>query len=220
VQKSLDFAANLKALVKKGLRSDLVQQIAAAGVEEGGATAQALASATKGQIAEMNKLQKNMQGAAKGVGGAVADSMYGAGIKSAQGLVKGLESQEKKIEAQMMRIAKAMQKAIKKALGIHSPSRVFHDIGVFIPQGLAQGITGGTHHATTAAHRLAASVTAAGTPASPRTAMAGGHTVYHQHLIFNIEGNVTTVDRLSKDVEKAFLRRGMRNPLTYPAYTR
>ncbi|MFE5868820.1 phage tail tape measure protein [Streptomyces roseifaciens] len=222
VQRTLEFAGNLQQLRAKGLRSDLVQQIANAGVDQGGATAQALAAATRGQIAEMNNLQRGMQSAADATGAAVADSMYGAGIKSAEGLVKGLQSQQKKIEDQMLRIAKSMQSAIKKALGIRSPSRVFADLGQYIPQGLAQGITGAAHHATTAAKNLAGAVAGSGAVGSPRAALAGGTAGggVHYHFTFQVAGSVATVDQLAQDVEKSFLRRGMRNPLTYPPYKR
>ncbi|QIY72050.1 phage tail tape measure protein [Streptomyces sp. RLB1-33] len=224
--RATQFAAQLRALQKKGLSSDLVAQIAAAGVDQGGATATALAGASKGQIAEINKLQTATQGAANSAGRAVADSMYGAGIKSAQGLVKGLQSQQKAIEKQMMKIATAMQKAIKHALGIKSPSTVFAAIGQWIPRGLAAGVEGGAHHATGAVHRLATSMAGAGSFAGSGLALAGGggggggQTVVNQHFEFTIEGNVATVDKLAKDIEAAFLRRGARNPLTYQQYRR
>ncbi len=222
VQRTLEFAGNLQQIRAKGLRSDLVQQIANAGVEQGAATAQALASATRGQIAEMNRLQDGMTSAADATGAAVADSMYGAGIKSAEGLVKGLESQQKKIEDQMLKIAKSMQSAIKKALGIRSPSRVFAALGEFVPQGLAQGITAATHHATAAAKHLAGAVAGSGAVAVPGAAMAGAGSGggVHYHFTFQVAGSVATVDQLAQDVEKSFLRRGMRNPLTYPPYKR
>jgi TP901 family phage tail tape measure protein len=222
MNKAIQFAAELQALKKKGLSSDLLEQLAAAGVDQGGATAAALSGASKAQINQINGLNKTTKSAATSAGKAVADSMYKAGIRSAQGLVKGLQSQEKAIEKQMMRIAKAMEKAIKKALGIHSPSRVFAEIGTWIPKGLAKGVEGGTQHATHAVHRLAGAVAGAGGSVGAGLSLAGGggSVVNHYHFTFHIEGNVTTVDRIAKDVEVAFLRRGMRNPATYPAYKR
>jgi hypothetical protein len=149
--------------------------------------------------------------------------MYGAGIKSAQGLVKGLQSQEKAIERQMMKIAQAMQKAIKHALGIHSPSRVFTEIGTWIPKGLAKGVDGSAHHATGAVHRLATSVAGAGSFAGSGLAMAGGGgAVVHQHntLHITVEGQVLTERKLRDVVEKSMLQLGMRNPQTYASYKR
>jgi phage-related protein len=222
--KAVNFAAQLQALQKKGLSATLIQQIASAGVDQGGATAAALAGATKGQIAQINSLQKATQGAANNAGKAVADSMYGAGIRSAQGLVKGLQSQEKAIERQMMKIAKSMQKAIKRALGIKSPSTVFAEIGTWIPKGLAKGVDGSARHATSAVHRLATSVAGAGSFSGAGLALAGGGggPVVHQHNTLNItvEGHVLTERKLRDLVEQKMLQLGMRNPQTYAPYKR
>lgn len=156
------FAAQLQTLKKKGLSGALIAQIAASGAEQGGATAAALANATKGQIDQINKLNKQTNSAATTAGKAVADSMYGTGVNAAKGLVNGLKSQEKAIEKQMLKIAKKMQAKIKKALGIHSPSRVFAKIGQWIPRGLATGVAGNTDHATRAITRMANTATQAG----------------------------------------------------------
>ncbi|MFE9448263.1 phage tail tape measure protein [Streptomyces sp. NPDC006739] len=221
-QKAQEFAAELQTLQKKGLSSTLIQQLAAAGVDQGGATAAALAGASKGQIKQLNSLQSATQNAANGVGVAVADSMYGAGLKSAQGLVKGLQSQEKAIEAQMMRIAKSMQKAIKSALGIRSPSRVFTEIGTWIPKGLAKGVDGSAHHATDAVNRLAGAMTSTGARGGAGLAMAGGGTtVVNQYTVnVTVEGSVRSDRDLRDVVEQQMLRLGMRNPATYPSYRR
>jgi hypothetical protein len=223
MSKAVQFAAQLQALKKKGLSSDLIAQIASAGVDSGGATATALAGASKSQISQINSLQKTTVSAATTAGKAVADSMYSAGIKSAQGLVKGLQSQEKAIAKQMTKIAAAMKTAIKRALGIKSPSQVFAEIGQWIPKGLAQGVDGTAGHATQAVQRLAGAVAGAGQFTGAGLAMAGtggGGTVVHNHFTFQVQGSVATVDNLAKDIEKSFLQRGMRNPLTYAPYKR
>ncbi|WP_086697961.1 phage tail tape measure protein, partial [Streptomyces tricolor] len=58
------FAKNLAALKKKGVRSDLLQQIAQAGVEQGSAVAASLASATPAQIKAINNEQAKLAKAA------------------------------------------------------------------------------------------------------------------------------------------------------------
>ncbi|MEU6347232.1 phage tail tape measure protein [Streptomyces sp. NPDC046977] len=226
------FARNIAALRKKGLRSDLVEQIATAGVEGGGATAQALAAATAGQIKDLNSLQAGMKTQATKTGAAVADSLYGAGIRSAQGLVKGLQSQQKAIEKQMTKIAKAMQSAIKKALGIRSPSTVFAALGQYIPQGLAKGVESTTHEAVKSVAAMAAGVTAAGkvqdlaanrsrlSPLPVGAGAAGGQVVIHNHLSLTVEGSVMTERQLVDVVQKGFLQVGARNPQTYTPYKR
>lgn len=142
VTQAKQFAAQLAALKKKGVRADLIAQIASAGVEQGAASAAVLANASASQVKQINAQQAELTKAATAAGNTAGDAMYGSGIQAARGLVKGLESQQGAIEKQMMTIAKGMQKAIRKALGIHSPSRVMALIGRFIPQGLVKGIDG------------------------------------------------------------------------------
>lgn len=103
------------------------------------ATAQSLLNATPAQIAEINSLQKQLEASANKAGTVTADAMYGAGLRAAEGLVKGLTAQQKAIETAMMTIAKSMEKSIKKALGIKSPSKVMEPIGEFAFRGVEQG---------------------------------------------------------------------------------
>lgn len=135
------FAQQLEQLKAKGLNSAVLADIAQAGVTGGGmATAQSLLTATPAQLAEINKLQGLLTKSADAAGTTVANSMYGAGIKAAEGLVNGLESQQAAIEASMMKIAKSMEAAIKKALGIKSPSVVMARLGGQVSEGFGQGI--------------------------------------------------------------------------------
>ncbi|MEU1141773.1 phage tail tape measure protein [Streptomyces sp. NPDC005885] len=136
------FAANLATLRKKGVRSDLIAQIAQAGVEQGSSAAAALATATSGQVKQINSQQAALVTAAGKAGATAGDAMYGAGIRAAQGLVSGLKSQQKQIEAQMLRIAKGMSKSIRAALGIKSPSKVMALVGQYTAQGLIKGVEG------------------------------------------------------------------------------
>ena len=222
-QHAMQFAAELQTLQKKGLSSTLIQQIASAGVDQGGATAAALAGASAAQIKQINQYQNASQSAANGVGVAVADSMYGAGVKSAEGLVKGLQSQQKAIEKQMMTIATSMQKAIKKALGIHSPSRVFEEIATWIPKGLAKGVDGSAHHATDAVNRLAGAMVGAGSFAGEGLATAGGTgapVVNNYTVNMTVQGSVRSDRDLRDLVQQEMLRLGMRNSTTYAPYKR
>lgn len=226
LQKASAFSAQLQQLKKRGLSADLLDQIAEAGVDQGGATATALAGASDAQIKQLNQMQSQLKKSANAAGSAVSDAMYGAGIKAAEGLVKGLEKKQKAIEAAMLRIAKSMEKAIKAALRIKSPSQVMADLGDHTALGLAHGIARSSKHAVIAARGMAMSVqqgaALTGRPTWAGVPMVGAHgggtVVNHYH--FNIEGNAVTIDRLAKDVETAFLRRGARNPLTYTQYKR
>jgi hypothetical protein len=137
VDRSGAFAKQLEQLKKKGVDSSIIGQIAEAGITGGGAaTAQTILNMTPEQLKKLNDLQAQLKATADKAGTTAADAMYGAGLKSAQGLVDGLTAQKKAIEDKMMEIAKAMETAIKKALGIKSPSRVMMAVADFTADGL------------------------------------------------------------------------------------
>lgn len=141
VDKSTSFAQSLSDLKKKGVSGTIISQIASAGIEGGGLeTAGAMLQMSSSEIKSMNDMQKKINKAAKSSGKTAADAMYGAGIKAAEGLVAGLTKKKKDIEKAMMNIAKAMEKSIKKALGIKSPSRVMMQVGHHTAEGFAVGI--------------------------------------------------------------------------------
>ena len=113
----------LKALKKRGLNAQSLSEIAAAGVEGGGLeTAQALMGASASDIKLINALEKAIAKSAGSAGKTTADAMYKAGIKAAEGVVKGLEKQKKSLEKTMSDIAKAFAKTLKRELGIKSKS--------------------------------------------------------------------------------------------------
>ncbi|MFD8407174.1 hypothetical protein ACFV1G_21115 [Streptomyces anulatus] len=140
VKKAKEFGANLAKLKSAGLRSDLLDDIGNAGVDGGAATAAALAKATPAELKRINDLQAQLASAATKTGNSVAGALYDSGVKAAQGLVNGLKRQQGAIEKQMAKIAASMVKAIKKALKIKSPSRVFMGVGEMTGAGLREGM--------------------------------------------------------------------------------
>jgi phage-related protein len=140
VDQAKNFAAVLAKLKTLGLNATSFDQLAQAGPEAGMAAAEAILAAGKAGVNQVNDLEKQLQAAATKVGNTASQVMYDNGIHMAEGLVKGLESQASKIEDQMLKIADSMVKAIKKALGIHSPSRVLARIGAYVGQGFRKGL--------------------------------------------------------------------------------
>ncbi|MEV5962101.1 hypothetical protein AB0L70_10075 [Kribbella sp. NPDC051952] len=140
--KTKAFATNLANLKKLGLRSDLYKQIAEAGVEAGGATAQALLQGGKGTIAAANNLQAQIANASAGLGNTAANNMYKAGVDAAQGLVNGLLAKTKALNNAAAKLANQIVAQIRKTLGIHSPSRVLKWHGSMAALGFKQGIEG------------------------------------------------------------------------------
>jgi phage-related protein len=211
VQAARQFAAELDQLRKKGLRSDLIQQLATAGVDQAGDTALALAAGSKSQIQQMNKLQAGLSSAANATGTAVANSMYGAGIQSAKGLVKGLQSQEHAIQAQMTRIAKLMQSTIKKALKIRSPSGVMADLGDHTAMGMAVGISRSTKHVQIAAAGMAMAARQGAAITGGGGAGGRGNT-YVTQVYVTVEGTVTAERDLVTAIETRLTRIAKNNP--------
>jgi TP901 family phage tail tape measure protein len=216
MQAAVQFANELKELKKRGLSSSLIEQLASAGVDQGGATAQALMGANGSQIAQLNNMQSTLTSSAKSTGAVVADSMYGAGINAAKGLVRGLQSQEKAIDKQMLKIAKSMETAIKRALGIKSPSRLFHQIGQFITAGLVGGIDSGNRDVQSAAARMSDAVIR-GSDAPTLSGSAIGSTaagvVHMVHI--EVHGSVRTDQDLRDVIQREMYRFGGRNSRTW-----
>ncbi|MGC9536525.1 hypothetical protein [Streptomyces sp. UG1] len=135
------FTVMLNQLKKRGLDKGLISEIAQAGVEGGGMeTAAAILGGSGAQIKQLNKLRAHLTNQSRAAGDVAADAMYGAGIRAAEGLVKGLKAREDQIERHMLLLAKKMESALKRALGIRSPSKVMEEIGGFTADGFALGI--------------------------------------------------------------------------------
>ncbi|WJN63194.1 tape measure protein [Streptomyces phage phiScoe45] len=141
VEQAKHFADVLKKLKSLGLNQEMFDQLAQAGPQAGMAAAEALANAGAAGVKQVNDLEKQLADAAGSIGKTASQVMYDNGIHMAEGLVKGLEKQASAIENQMIKIADSMVKAIKKALGIHSPSRVMAALGRWVSKGLAKGVT-------------------------------------------------------------------------------
>lgn len=133
------FTAAIGQLRKMNLNDTLLRQLMEAGP---GALDNVLAITGAGTdgIKQLNQYQTQLDKMGEGLGQAGYDEFYKNGIKIADGLVKGLESQQEKIGKMMEKIADRMIARWKKVTDTHSPSRVFADLGAQIPAGLAQGI--------------------------------------------------------------------------------
>ncbi|MDX3064040.1 hypothetical protein PV518_17925, partial [Streptomyces sp. ND04-05B] len=133
------FARYVQSLAKRGLSKSLLQQVLSMGPEQGYAYASALAGSSAATLKAINSTQGKLNSASAQLGRTGADGMYDAGKQAGKGILTGLASQQAAIEKQMVKIAKAMEKAIKKALGIKSPSTVAAESGGFFTKGLGVG---------------------------------------------------------------------------------
>jgi hypothetical protein len=142
--------------------------------------------ATPEQLRQINTVQAQISKASQQYGKDAADAMYDAGKQSGKGYLAGLKAQEKDINRAMSDLAKKIQQAIKKALKIKSPSRVFAELGKFTVQGFTQGVRAAAPEAALAASHMAAMVRSSATAASSRVENnTTSTTVGDRHLHYN-----------------------------------
>lgn len=147
-----EFASSFKALQKAGLNKTTLTQLANADPDQAVATMRTLL-ANKGQIKNINSLVADINTNST-IAGKAAGSMFDAGIKTAEGFLKGLQSQEKKILKYMDKLAKKLAKEFRKSLKIKSPSQVTRQIGSYTGQGLGLGLLDEEKFVQKAANRL------------------------------------------------------------------
>lgn len=135
-----EFIGRINVLRKKGLSKDLLAQIIGMGPEAGLEFANVLSRQSTESLREINRLQGQINKASNNLGKLSADALFDAGKQSGRGFLAGLAGQRKQIEQLMLSIAKSMQAAIRKALGIKSPSTVMAEVGRQSTLGVAVGL--------------------------------------------------------------------------------
>ncbi|EAF4051502.1 tail tape measure protein [Listeria monocytogenes] len=148
------FQANVEKLRKKGVSKDIINDILESGVENGSSYAQALAKSDAKTIKAINSTQNQINSASKSMGNTAANAMYSAGINAAKGLINGLNSQKKQLENTAKSIANTITNSVKKALRIHSPSRVAVELGKFFTSGLGNGVLDGAKGAVQSTNKM------------------------------------------------------------------
>ncbi|EIZ2472194.1 tape measure protein [Listeria monocytogenes] len=148
------FQANVEKLRKKGVSKDIINDILEAGVENSSSYAQALAKSDAKTIKAINSTQNQINSASKSMGNTAANAMYSAGINAAKGLISGLNSQKKQLEKTAKSIANTITNSVKKALKIHSPSRVAIELGKFFTGGLGNGVLAGANGAVQSTNKM------------------------------------------------------------------
>jgi hypothetical protein len=139
IEKTKEFANTLQRLRDLGLNDAAYKQLLTKGIDALPFADQLLAGG-KEAVNTVNDLDKQLATVSQSLGVQASSQLYDAAVHAAEGLVKGLQSQQRNIEIQMDAIADAMVKSIKKKLGIRSPSRVFMTVGGYSAEGLAKGM--------------------------------------------------------------------------------
>lgn len=174
VQKVKDFAGMLTQMKAMGYSSGIISQVAEAGVEGGFQAAKALVAAGSAQVSSMNADFATIQSTASSTATKLGAELHDAGIKAADGVIAGLKSRRKAVQAEMIAMAMAMQKALKKALGIRSPARKMVAPGARTVDGYTLGIRKQTKKTVGRAAAYMASSTIAGSTVPSSAALSGG----------------------------------------------
>ncbi|GGQ07801.1 phage-related protein [Actinomadura coerulea] len=167
------FQASIKTLAKRGLSKDLLGQVIGMGPEQGAALADALSRSSAGSLKGLNKVNSEILRTSKSLGLTSADAMYDSGKRAGQGFLTGLKAQQGAILKMMTAIARQAASAVRKALGIHSPSRVMAELGTMTMAGFAEGVKTFTP-AVQGAVRAATDVGDIAVPRGVTSAGAGG----------------------------------------------
>ena len=210
VRRAQEYARVLKRLAALKLNSTTLQQLVEAGVEGGLGTAQTLLAGGQAGIHQVNQMTAQLGQAGRGLGDAMANRFHGAGIRAAQGLIRGLRDRQKDLDRIARRLAATLVNAVRRALKIKSPSRVFADLGRKTVMGLTIGLD--ARPVKRAGLRLADALSG-GFGAPDLTAMAGGAgggTVVNVNVNVPPTANPVEVGRRIQKALDAYLSQGGR----------
>lgn len=105
---------------------------------------------------------RNLPGSILHVLGNLGSLLLGAGKAIVSGLIRGIKATIGLVASTLTGSLSGAVSSVTHLLGIGSPSRLFHGFGVFIMQGLANGVAAGTRTAVAAMSRAAAAIAGAG----------------------------------------------------------
>ncbi|MFD8142520.1 phage tail tape measure protein [Streptomyces sp. NPDC059708] len=188
-----------------------------------------IANALAAVMRTMDRIRNAISGAlhsawneVKGVG----SWFMSIGSEIVNGIIRGIKNGASYLYGELKSLASNALASAKSFLGIHSPSRLFADeVGLHIAGGVALGVADNTHLAVSSVRAMAGQLAAepVGGPALVGGSFlagggsGGGHVT---NINITVQGSVATIDGIAREIEEAFLRRGMRNPATYPSYSR
>lgn len=168
----------------------------------------ALVSGVVGFIGRLLSNVRQIPGRIRAALGNLSGLLRGVGRNMIQGMINGIGSMGGALVSAAKRIAGRAVDGIKNFLGIHSPSRVFAQIGEFTGQGFIDGITGMSGKANRAVESLIDVPTAPTFPAS--AARRGGAGTAQYNYTITING---AMDRagVARDIEAMLREQAQRN---------
>ncbi|MFT4081192.1 MAG: phage tail tape measure protein [Nocardioides sp.] len=130
----------MRKALAAGIPKGLVQEVLNLGTDEAIPVFKALLTGSKSQIKSLKADYSAISSGATTAGKVLANAFYGTGIAAQQGILKGL-LKTATIKAAAKKLAKHLTKAVREALGIHSPSRLLYkQVGTPSGQGTMDGM--------------------------------------------------------------------------------
>ncbi|GAA3267685.1 phage tail tape measure protein [Streptomyces lavendulae] len=177
----------------------------------------------------MDRIKSTITGALRGAWNevkSVGSWFMSIGSEIVNGIIRGIKNGASYLYNELKNLANNALASAKNFLGIHSPSRLFADeVGQHIAGGVALGVSDNAHLAVSSVRAMAGQlanepVTGPALAGGSFLAGGGGGGSHVTNINITVQGSVATVDGIAREIEEAFLRRGMRNPATYPSYAR
>ena len=81
------------------------------------------------------------------------------GERTSEGVAQGIYNKAPEVQTASEYVAQIAQRALRRALDIHSPSKVFAQLGAYTAQGFAEGITGSVNRVEQAVGAMVAATT-------------------------------------------------------------
>lgn len=159
------FRKQIAGLSKKGVSQDIISQLVAQG--PGGPLIDLIAGASKGQLAQLNKVSKSGSALSTSYGRTMADAMFDAGSQAGKGFLTGLQAQEAELQKAMDRLGAGLVAAIRKRLKIKSPSKATQWVGEMTGAGVGVGLDNTAASVAAAAARVADAAVPGVPPVSP-----------------------------------------------------
>lgn len=128
------------------------------------------------------------------------DEFFNAGKNLIQGFIDGIKNLKEQAISSVTSIATSAVDKFKSLLGIHSPSTVFAEIGGYIDQGLANGITSAISYVTTAMQGVVDAVQEKG-----NALIAAGSTQATNYVTGFLNGLDTQWQQIDSSLQNDFL---------------
>lgn len=150
--------------------------------------------------AEAGKAAANMVNAAADAIASLPAKMYEAGKNVWQGLVKGIQSGISNATGAAANLAKAVIDKFTTETDIHSPSKLFEQFGIYIDQGLANGIAAAVPYVATAMQGVVNAVQEKG-----NALIAAGSTQATNYVTGFLNGLDTQWQQIDSSLQNDFL---------------